>query len=680
MTSPPNLDLLNPQQRAAVQCTQGPLLLLAGAGTGKTRVIIHRIAHILAEGVCPDHMLAVTFTNKAAREMQERVADLIDEDRAGRVSISTFHSFCCGLLRQYIGRLGYTPGFSIANQSYQIGLIRNIMAESGYTREGCDPFLWLHMISGAKSRMETPADMAGADHPNAAAIAHVYEQYQARMKAMDQLDFDDLLLLTHRLWQDHDEVLQAQRDRYRYIMIDEYQDTNLIQFHLMATLAMPRNNLCVVGDDDQSIYGWRGANLGNILQFETHFPEATVIRLEQNYRSTTTILEAANHLISHNAERRAKRLWSDRDHGDRIKMVRAADEKDEARFVAEYLFEGNVRGELPWSDAAVLFRSNHQSRMLEQTFRDMDVPYTLVGATSFFQRKEILDAISFLQALNNPRDDQSLLRILNVPPRGIGTTSMETLKHSAGVLHKPISELMASEAALDRVGTQARESLRKLHACFEQHRNRLTQAGPLHEKVRRFLTDIGYLEGLGKLYKPREDALKRRDNVLEFINAVAEFEKDRANATLGDFLEECALLDARDREEQGAGTERGVTLMTAHASKGLEFPLVIIIGLERGVFPHRRALEERNEAEERRLFYVAMTRAQTELILTYAEQRKRQGRTRRQRPSGFLDELPDQLVELTTPKDAIRPAAPDVADDFMDQLKALAASPGRHNP
>lgn len=683
MSSYSGIDLtrLNPTQRQAVETTEGPVLVLAGAGTGKTRVIVSRIAYLLARGVAADHVLAVTFTNKAAREMRDRVRELVPGDAAGRLTVGTFHSFCCRLLRQHIGRLGYSPRFAIASESYQAGLVRNVMAELGFVGEGCDPGLWLGLIGSAKSSLRAPVEVAGLDWPHAADVAQVYEHYQRRLKDMDLVDFDDLLMLTHRLWEEHPDVLTQHRERYRYLLIDEYQDTNLVQFRLMSTLAQPRCNLCVVGDDDQSIYGWRGADLGNILEFERHFPGAIVIRLEQNYRSTTTILQAANAVIARNTRRHAKQLWSEKGTGDLVQIVRTADEREEARFVADFILERQLQEQRPWSDFAVLFRSNHQSRLLEESLRARHIPRILVGTSSFFERKEILDAISLLQVANNPRDDMNLLRVVNVPPRGVGSASLAKLKDAGRLLHRPIHDLLVSDAVLAALPAGVADALRAFHACCAKHRPRLGTS-PLADRVAEFLAEVGYLDGLGRLYKPREDALKRRDNVLEFIQAVREYANRAEGASLDGFLESMALQDANDRESREEADAGGVTLSTVHASKGLEFPVVVVVGMERGLFPHLRALEDRTEDEERRLFYVAITRAQQTVVLTFAEQRARQGRPVRQRPSAFLDEIPEQYVRFGTPRDILAPVSAEQAADFFAQMKASlaprpeAASPG----
>jgi len=499
--------------------------------------------------------------------------------------------------------------------------------------------------------------------------------YQKRLQQMDLMDFDDLLVLVLRLWAEHPEILERHRDRFRYLLIDEYQDTNAVQFRLMATLAGDTANICAVGDDDQSIYGWRGADLRNILDFEERFPNTKVVRLEQNYRSTATILEAANAVIAQNRRRHAKRLWSERGRGEPLMLVRAETEQAEADFCADIIREMRLRERAGYRDFAVLFRSNHQSRVLESSLRKRRIPYTLIGTRSFYQRKEILDLVSLLQAVDNPRDDLSLLRILNVPPRGIGDRTITQLKEFGRATGLPLQELMREPELLERVGAGAGTALTNFHACLEQSRAGFAEPGDLARKVETLLADSGYLDGLARLYKPREDALRRRENVFEFLNEITEFAtRQSGTATLSAFLEAFALLDASDKEEQHAREQQGaVALMTVHAAKGLEFPHVLVVGLERGLFPHQRALEDGSEEEERRLFYVALTRAQQRVILTYADMRRTRGQLLRRRPSPYLADLPEDLVARHTPADALQPASKAEAAEYLARMKAMFA-------
>jgi|APSaa5957512622_1039677.scaffolds.fasta_scaffold02116_3 DNA helicase II / ATP-dependent DNA helicase PcrA len=652
------------------------MLLLAGAGTGKTRVITYRVAYLIQSGIAPGNICAVTFTNKASREMRERLARLLTAEAADEVTVGTFHSFCMRLLRRCIRRLGYSPNFVIANDSYQTGLLRTIMSEVGATGEGRDPQQWLAHISRAKCAFIPPEELPDAlNVPHVGELAEVYGLYQERMRQMDMVDFDDLLLLVQQLWDEHPNVLADHRDRFRYLLIDEYQDTNAVQFRLMATLAGKTPNICAVGDDDQSIYGWRGADLGNILQFESHFPNAKVIRLEQNYRSTTTILTAANHVIGHNQERHGKKLWSAKGEGAKILAVLAPTDRDEAQFVADILRERYYEWNRSYANFAVLFRSNHQSRMLENALRRAKVPYCLVGGRSFYRRKEILDVISLLDAVHNPLDDQSLLRIINVPPRGVGSKAIVRLREWQRITTLPLQKLLGSREYLAELPSQTATGVANLNATIVRFRQAFAERGQLATKIRQLLDATGYIEGLGRMYKPRADALARLDNVHEFLDEVGEFEKRRGpNQSLGDFLEEFALMDANDQEEEDAKSKDGsVTLMTIHAAKGLEFPVVLITGMERGLFPHERSLKENTGEEERRLFYVALTRAQDEVVLTYADRRQIHGSRKRRLPSPFLDELPQDLVSYSSPDQALKPASKEVATTYLADLRAQFA-------
>ena len=671
-----DLSELNPAQREAVQTIHGPLLLLAGAGTGKTRVITVRIAHLLSTGIPASQILAVTFTNKAAREMRARLNQLMPAASGPDVTVGTFHSFCLRLLRRHSRALGYSPGFAIAGDDYQLGLVRTVMAELGCTGEGKDPRLWRAEIGRMKSALQTPADLLGRpDLPFAAELAEVAALYQKRLRQMDLMDFDDLLVLVLDLWREHAEILERHRAQYRYLLIDEYQDTNAVQFQLMATLAGPDANICAVGDDDQSIYGWRGADLGNILDFETSFPNTRIIRLEQNYRSTETILAAASAVIAHNRRRHVKRLWSDRGRGDKVMVVRTESEQDEAGFCADMIRETRLRSRADYRDFAILFRSNHQSRALEASLRKRRIPYTLVGTRSFYQRKEILDLVSLLKVVDNPKDDLSLLRILNVPPRGIGDQSITRLKELGRATGLPLQELLPEPELLNRVTASAAAALGSFHACLQRSRAQFREPGDLTRKIEDLLAESGYTAGLARMYKPREDALRRRENVFEFMNEIVEFAARQAGpSTLSGFLETFSLLDANDKEEQHAREEQGaVTLMTVHAAKGLEFPHVLIVGLERGLFPHLRALQEGTEEEERRLFYVALTRARNTVTLTYADLRRARGHLIRRRPSPYIDDLPDDLVALHSPADALQPASAAEAADYLARMKAMFA-------
>ena len=662
---------LNVQQQTAVDTLNGPVLLLAGAGSGKTRVIIHRIANMIRHGIEPRNILAVTFTNKAAKEMKERVGELLTSRQAEEVTVSTFHAFCLNVLKRHIQRLGYGKRFSIATEGYQKGLIREIATELNLTGENCDPYMWLSRISLAKANLESPDVMETKDWPRAADVARIYRRYQVRLKQMDLVDFDDLLCLVVRLWEDFPEILASYQETYRYLMVDEYQDTNYVQLRLMALLAGKAANICVVGDDDQSIYGWRGANLGNILEFERFFPGAKTIRLEQNYRSTNTILKAANALIAKNVNRKSKTLWSEQGDGEKILAVRCEDERAEATFVADYMLD-NVRDNR-WSNFAVLFRAGHQSRILEEVFRARCVPYVLVGANSFFQRKEVLDAVSFLRVIANPRDDLSLKQIVNVPPRGVGDATMDAMRGMQTIMHLPLMEILSRTDFLDKIPSETAANLRTFHAQMKKSSDAFQTPGDLCDKTRTLLDGIGYIDGLVRMYKPRTDAMKRRDNVMEFLSTLAEFDESHGrNATLNEFLEQFDLQDANDRQRDNKKEiGEAATLMTVHASKGLEFQTVFVVGMEQGLFPHQTALDEGNLEEERRLCYVALTRARERLLLSYAERRRLAGKVVMKRPSKFLEDMPMELMEFTVPSKVIRPASDEVVEDMFAKMRKI---------
>jgi superfamily I DNA/RNA helicase len=495
------------------------------------------------------------------------------------------------------------------------------------------------------------------------------------MKDMDMLDFDDLLLLTVLLWRQHPEVLAEHQQRYQYILIDEYQDTNAAQFHLIQALAAEHQNICAVGDDDQSIYGWRGADVRNILNFEQHFPDTKVIRLEQNYRSTNNILRAANGVIAHNGHRHDKNLWSARGDGEKILMVSTANEEREANFVAEFIDDRRATRGSDFGDFAVLYRSNHQSRLLENALRQARIPYRIVGSRSFYERKEILDAVAFLRAVQNPRDNLSLLRILNVPPRGLGGAAITRLKELHTVTGLAMQELLGNADYLADLPPATAANVRQFHACLCKYRDRFKNNDQLSRTAAGLFEETGYLNGLAAMYKPREDAMRRRENVFEFINAVAEYQaRHAADASLRQFLEEFTLMDDNDKVDE-AETEQAVTLMTVHAAKGLEFPIVVVAGMEHGLFPHHQSVQDGGMEEERRLFYVAITRAQEELALLHADRRRLRGETLARRQSDFLQELPEEFIIDTDEANALRPASAEETADFLAQLKARFAPP-----
>jgi DNA helicase II / ATP-dependent DNA helicase PcrA len=660
-----NLNSLNPQQRQAVEALNGSVLILAGAGTGKTRVITFRVAHLIAKGVAPDNILAVTFTNKAAREMQERIRKLLPRPRTPdarpsdtRPTICTFHSLCVRILRQHIERLGYKRNFVIYNESEQLAAVKKILAQISSKGAKADPAAVLALLSRFKNGGERAAVFA--DESVRALAQHIRSRYETALHACNAVDFDDLILLTLRLFQEHPEVLEACRARYRYVMADEYQDTNATQFQLVHALTAKHRNFCVVGDDDQSIYGWRGAEIGNLLDLEKYFPEVKIIKLEQNYRSTNTILDAANAIIKNNVRRRPKQLWSGKGRGDKIVLRAYTNDDDEARNLVEQIeFARRAHG-IPWLQHAVLFRTNVQSRPLETAFRTAGVRYHLIGGQSFFDRAEVRDFLAYLKVFINPHDDVSLLRIANVPARGLSDVTMERLLAASHERKGSVFAAMKNPAVQVTFQAKARQSIEAFVEFVEKTRAHLHHAAsslrPLQSWAEHFLDETGYFAELRRLEKNRENAEDRIRNLRELTATLDNFGRpgDPPADRLQSFLEDITL-DSELEEEKETGD--AVTLITVHSCKGLEFPRVYIVGLEEGLFPHARSAAEGTLDEERRLFYVAVTRAMQSLTLSHCAGRMRYGQLMPCHPSRFLKELPADLVETEENKKPVDPAA-----------------------
>ncbi len=645
------LDLasLNPQQRQAVETLHGPVLLLAGAGTGKTRVITFRIAHLVERGIAPANILAVTFTNKAAREMKERVARLVprlkkkERSKGHGPTISTFHSLCARILREHIESLGYKKNFVIYDESEQLAAIKKILGHISAKGEQTDPKVILSLIS----RYKNGGSAAGAfGEPSARAMAeHVLRRYESALRACNAIDFDDLLLLTLKLFTEHPGVLAACREKFRYVMVDEYQDTNAAQFQLVHLLCREHRNLCVVGDDDQSIYGWRGAEIANLLDLEKYYGEVKVIKLEQNYRSTNIILQAANALIRHNPRRRGKQLWSQNGPGQKILLQEFASDEEEARTLVEGIEWARHRRRIPWGQQAILFRTNIQARPLEMALRQAGVRYRLIGGQSYFDRREVRDFLAYLKVFVNPHDDTSLLRIANVPARGLSDVTMTHLLGASQERHCSVYTAMQHTDLQASFAARAQESIRTFVAFVERTRGFLAAEGdfPLPGWAERFLNEIGYIDELRRSEKNAETAENRVRNLKELVS---DLEADPAlppAQRLQSFLEELTLDS--DREEETEVAADTVTLITMHSCKGLEFPHVHVVGLEDGLLPHARSKVEGTLDEERRLFYVAMTRAMQTLSLSYCLGRKKYGQTVPCHPSPFLKELPPELIE-----------------------------------
>ncbi len=678
MSSP--IASLNPQQKEAATVLEGPVLVLAGAGTGKTKVITCRIAYMIEQGIPPASILGVTFTNKAAREMRERLDRLVEPELSKKVTLGTFHSFCARILHRYVHLAGhYNSSFSIADDTDQISLVRQAAAELGYSKEEIDTRSALSYIGRKKNALQWPADALAEDansYSDNAHFARIYERYQQMLELQNTLDFDDMLLITLKLLEEHPEVLEYCRNTYRYLLVDEYQDTNQAQFKIIQRIAGEKMNLCVVGDDDQSIYSWRGAVISNILDFPKHFPGAKQVKLEQNYRSTNAILDTANAVISENFSRYDKNLWSAKGQGEKVKVFRLPDGETEARFVADVI--SNMISRDPdrlWSDFAILFRSNHLSLAFEQEFRSRGITPKIIGGQAFFQRKEVKDAAAYLKLLVNKRDDQCLLRILSVPPRGLGDKAILTLRELQKTLHKPLLEILGMEEYHAQLSKSAASAAASMAGCISQYAAEFQQPGRLADRVQDYLIDVGYLNGLQKIYKNIEESDKRRDNILAFINYIGIFElRQKRECSLGEFMETYSLLDDTDRTEEKKDCD-GPILSTVHAAKGLEFPVVFIVGMEHGLFPHERTLKENGEEEERRLFYVAVTRAREQLFITCAAARFKYHEYVRQLPSPFLRNLPESCVEKPAPESFIQPEAQVTEDElrnaFADILKNL---------
>jgi superfamily I DNA/RNA helicase len=667
---------LNPEQGEAVKTVNGPVLVLAGAGTGKTRVITFRIAHMIDEGIDPKNILAMTFTNKAAREMKERLCSLVNPEKGRKVTVGTFHSFCGRVLRKDIKKLHYLPNFGIIDESDQNGLIRQAAATLGFAKNEVSVPAVKSYISDMKNKLCFPRQAKkiadSEENHDHVRFARVYEEYQSLLETQNVVDFDDMLLLVYKIFDKFPEVLKKYQGKYKYLLVDEYQDTNDVQFAIIEQLAGESMNLCVVGDDDQSIYGWRGANVSNILDFGKKFSNTKEIKLEQNYRSTSKILNAANIVISKNSNRYNKNLWSAQGEGENLILVKTLDAEKEAEFIADYIAQIKAdRPERSYDDFAILYRSNHLSRQIELALRKAQIPYKMVGGQEFFKRKEIKDAVAYLKVLVNEKDDQSFLRILNLPPRGLGKKIVDTLKYYQAASFQPFAVLISEESCLKEFSSKAAKSARDFTHVFKRYEKVFKEAGDLAMKVKDFLYDAGYLDGLQKIYKDTNESQKRRENVYEFINAIAEFEKTCENpVSLQDYLESYALMEENDRTEENTEENCGVTLTTIHASKGLEYPVIFQMAMENNIFPHQRSISEGSIDEELRLFYVALTRAKEQLVVSYSTSRMDKGIEKNQFPSEFLKYLPEDIVDVYTPDELIKTMD---KDDISKQLAAIQA-------
>ena len=636
---------LNPQQKKAVTHTHGPLLIIAGAGSGKTRVLTYRIAYLLQQHkAVAQEILALTFTNKAAREMQERIKSLIDE-RASKLWMGTFHSIFSKILRFEAEHIGFDSNFSIYDTSDSESAIKLILGELNYDPREIRPRTIQRKISDAKNQLITP-NAYKTRFVNSTLddiTARVFEVYDVRLRKANAMDFDDLLIKPIELFEEHPDILEKYQDRFKYIMIDEYQDTNHAQYKMTRMLAKKYQNICVVGDDAQSIYSFRGADISNILNFKNDYEDATQIPLEQNYRSTKYILQCADSIIKNNTKQLDKTLWTEQDYGERITLLENFDERDEANRVASHIQNLKMRDGFSNNDIAILYRTNYQSRVFEEAFRRKGIAYQLVGGLSFYQRKEIKDVLAYLTLLINPDDEQALLRIINEPSRGIGKKTLNDLLEKSRNQGRSVWSIIQDVEGSDLY----KPAIKRIEAFVEMiHtlRSDLESGVSLLDTTKKMLEMSGYVKAL--VEENSAQALTRRDNILELQNAISYYEQNNSRPTLSSFLQEISLITDTDKYDED---KPAVTMMTVHASKGLEFPAVFIVGLEENLFPMGgRDGEEADFEEERRLFYVAITRAEKQLFFSHAKMRYRFGEENRQMRSRFLDEVDPGVVRTET--------------------------------
>lgn len=664
------LNTLNKEQQEAVKHTEGPLLIMAGAGSGKTRVLTHRIAYLMDEkAVSPNNILAITFTNKAAREMKDRVKKLVGPE-SEYMWVSTFHSMCVRILRRDIERIGYNRNFTIIDSSDQLTVMKQVLKQLNIDPKQYDPRAMIGQVSHAKNELITPEVLTDqANNFFERQVASIYVAYQKMLRKNHALDFDDLIMETIHLFKRVPEVLNYYQRRFQYIHVDEYQDTNHAQYYLVKQLASRYQNLCVVGDSDQSIYRWRGANIENILSFEKDYPAARTIFLEQNYRSTKSILEAANHVINHNKGRKPKKLWTENEDGSKITYFQGATEREEALYVTEKVQDLLENGSYTANDIAVLYRTNAQSRSIEDMLMKANISYQMIGGLKFYDRKEIKDIIAYLRLITNPDDDISFERIVNVPKRGIGATSIERLRDYA--LKHDLSFFQAiKEIEMTGVPKRAAQALIRFQ---DQMENLIKQQEFLTatDMVEMVLEQTEY-EQILKAEKTIE-AESRLENIAEFMTVTKDFEKtNEDDRSLVAFLTDLALIaDIDSMDEAAIDAEEKITLMTLHSAKGLEFPVVFLIGMEENIFPHSRSLADEDEMEEeRRLAYVGITRAEKELFLTHASMRTLYGRTNMNPVSRFIHEIPEELIE------GIDQVKRSMFGSFLDEREANSASIG----
>ncbi len=663
MASSFSFDSLNQAQREAVGALDGPVMLLAGAGTGKTRTVTCRIVHMLEKRIPPSEILAVTFTNKAASEMRERIGGMVSKKAAEAMTVCTFHSLCVRILRGGIDKLGYKKNFSICSHSDQVGLMKQLLVRKGGTDEKVKPDTVLSEISKAKNKGIDPAALQD-DFFATLAVA-----YQNELRAQNAVDFDDLLLLAEQILREHADVRDHFRERFTRVTVDEFQDTNALQMQLLQQLVGAPYHVCVVGDDDQSIYGWRGAEVANILQFEKFFPNPKIIRLEENYRSTQAVLHTANSLIRHNLGRREKILRPTRKGGDPVRIVAMPGDDQEAEFIAEEIMAEKGAVGREWEDFAILFRTNGQSRKLELAMRERKIPYRMVGAQSFYDRREVRDVLAYAQLLASPDADVPLLRILNAPNRGIGQATAVLATDWSREHHESVWQALCDPNFTDQLGTKSANAVQEFVATIAGAKNRIEIARENPADVLgSLIKGIDYLPWIERACKTESERQQRGEGIFSVIDSLRKHCEKGKN--LQSFLDHSAL--ASDREDEDLEKKQGATLITLHASKGLEFPIVFLVGLEEGVLPHTRSIAEGTKDEERRLLYVGITRAKDQLTLTYCATRIKWGQETGCQPSSFIGELDDEFLNHTTYDDILgaEPSS-DELENFFGGLKGL---------
>jgi len=666
MSNQKGLLALNPPQRDAAEQIHGPVLILAGAGTGKTRVVTTRIAGMVYNDIPPSQILAVTFTNKAANEMRDRVGTMINQEKVEKLTICTFHSLCVRILRTCIERMGYKKTFSIYTQSDQLGLLRRIIVRKLGKDENLDAKMANMLISQAKNTGKPISDQEDS------LINEVYHAYQRELKQLNAVDFDDLLILAVRGLEENPDIRSEWQRRFRFIMVDEFQDTNNLQMDLLRHIVSQEQNICVVGDDDQSIYGWRGADITNILEFERFFPNPKVIKLEENYRSNNCILRLANSLIKHNLTRREKTLWSSRGEGDKIRLVSMPDAETEAEWIVAELLERHRIDRLSYNGMAILFRMNTQSRVIEEQLREKEIPYKLIGGQSFYERREIKDILGYLYLFLNHDDDVSLLRVIATPPRGIGQGTIALATQFSIDYDMSVFEALNDLEFLSTLTSRAQNAIEAFTTFIIRYSDVAhTKSANYAAMTEELIKEINYIDFLKRNCKTPEEIDIRRRNVSELLEGMnSHVEKSKRG--LRGFLDSAALMQDRE-EEKDEGT--GVSLITMHAAKGLEFPLAYIVGVEDGILPHSRSIEEGSRDEERRLFYVGITRAMESLTITWCHSRRRWGEKLPCQPSSFFKELSKEELEETSYEalDAV-PVEEEFASDYFDQMRDMLSS------